>query len=136
MTQYLPEIRHISQHKKRILVIDDDCAVTDLFTVLLLTQGFAVSAAHDGRDGLLMARTTSPDLIVLDLLLPGMDGWEVCSSIRAFSAVPIIVLSAVSEPSMVASVLDAGADHCLTKPVPSYILMAHIRRLFERVDTQ
>jgi two-component system KDP operon response regulator KdpE len=61
-----------------------------------------------------------------------MDGWEICKEVRSFSQVPIIVLSALNDPSMVASVLDAGADDYLTKPTPSRILVAHINRLVRR----
>ena len=66
------------------------------------------------------------------LLMPEMDGWEICKEVRSFSQVPIIVLSALNDPSMVASVLDAGADDYLTKPTPSRILVAHINRLTRR----
>ena len=116
----------------KIIVIDDDSAVTDLLTVLLNTQGFNVWATNSSSDGLTQIREKSPDLVILDLMMPEMDGWEVCKAVRAFSNVPIIVLSALNDPSMVASVLDAGADDYLTKPTPSRILVAHIKRLVDR----
>ena len=116
----------------KILVIDDDSAVTDLLSVLLRSQGFDVSATNSSTEGLNSARQSPPDLIILDLMMPEMDGWEVCRAVRAFSQVPIIVLSALNDPSMVASVLDAGADDYLTKPTPSRILVAHINRLLRR----
>jgi DNA-binding response OmpR family regulator len=119
----------------RILVIDDDNAVTDLLSVLLRSQGFDVMATNNSAEGLQSARSTEPDLIILDLMMPEMDGWEVCRAVRAFSQVPIIVLSALNDPSMVASVLDAGADDYLTKPTPSRILVAHINRLLRRNST-
>jgi DNA-binding response OmpR family regulator len=72
------------------------------------------------------------DLVILDLMMPEMDGWEICKEVRSFSQVPIIVLSALNDPSMVASVLDAGADDYLTKPTPSRILVAHINRITQR----
>jgi DNA-binding response OmpR family regulator len=68
-------------------------------------------------------------------MMPEMDGWEICKEVRSFSEVPIIVLSALNDPSMVASVLDAGADDYLTKPTPSRILVAHINRLTRRNGT-
>jgi DNA-binding response OmpR family regulator len=119
----------------KILVIDDDSAVTDLLSVLLRSQGFDVTATNSSSDGLTYIREDEPDLIVLDLMMPEIDGWEVCRSVRAFSQVPIIVLSALNDPSMVASVLDAGADDYLTKPTPSRVLVAHINRLLKRNET-
>jgi len=116
----------------KILVIDDDSAVTDLLSVLLRSQGFDVIATNSSSDGLGFARDAAPDMIVLDLMMPEIDGWEVCRSVRTFSQVPIIVLSALNDPSMVASVLDAGADDYLTKPTPSRVLVAHINRLIKR----
>ena len=116
----------------KILVIDDDNAVTDLLAVLLRSQGFDVTATNSSTEGLNHARQAQPELIILDLMMPEMDGWEVCRAVRAFSQVPIIVLSALNDPSMVASVLDAGADDYLTKPTPSRILVAHINRLLRR----
>lgn len=116
----------------KIFVIDDDSAVTDLLSVLLNTQGFSVWATNSSTEGLTQIREKAPDLVILDLMMPEMDGWEVCKAVRAFSDVPIIVLSALNDPSMVASVLDAGADDYLTKPTPSRVLVAHIKRLVDR----
>ncbi|HMD80855.1 MAG TPA: response regulator [Anaerolineales bacterium] len=116
----------------KIFVIDDDTAVTDLLSVLLNTQGFQVWATNSSSEGLTQIREKKPDLVILDLMMPEMDGWEVCKAVRAFSDVPIIVLSALNDPSMVASVLDAGADDYLTKPTPSRVLVAHIKRLVDR----
>ena len=120
----------------KLLVIDDDAAVTDLLTLLLKSQGFEVSATNNSADGLAMIREVQPDLVILDLMMPEMDGWEVCRSVRQFSQVPIIILSALNDPSMIASVLDAGADDYLTKPTPSRVLVAHINRLTKRNGTQ
>jgi len=119
----------------KLLVIDDDTAVTDLLSLLLKSQGFEVSATNNSTDGLSMIREIQPDLVVLDLMMPEMDGWEVCRSVRQFSQVPIIILSALNDPSMIASVLDAGADDYLTKPTPSRVLVAHINRLTKRNGT-
>lgn len=116
----------------KILVIDDDAAVTDLLSLLLKSQGFDVAATNNSSDGLTMIREKNPDLVVLDLMMPEIDGWEVCKAVRAFSQVPIIILSALNDPSMIASVLDAGADDYLTKPTPSRVLVAHINRLLNR----
>ena len=119
----------------KILVIDDDAAVTDLLSLLLKSQGFEVAATNNSTDGLNLIRENQLDLVVLDLMMPEMDGWEVCKTVRAFSQVPIIILSALNDPSMIASVLDAGADDYLTKPTPSRVLVAHINRLVHRTGS-
>src|SRR5215211_3130204 len=116
----------------KLLVIDDDTAVTDLLSLLLKSQGFEVFATNNSSEGLSMIREIQPDLVILDLMMPEMDGWEVCRSVRQFSQIPIIILSALNDPSMIASVLDAGADDYLTKPTPSRVLVAHINRLTKR----
>ena len=116
----------------KLLVIDDDSAVTDLLTLLLKSNGFDVTATNNSADGLGMIRETSPDVVILDLMMPEMDGWQICKAVREFSQVPIIILSALNDPSMIASVLDAGADDYLTKPTPSRVLIAHINRLINR----
>ncbi len=116
----------------KLLVIDDDTAVTDLLSLLLRSQGFEVFATNNSTEGLNMIREIQPNLVILDLMMPEMDGWEICRAVRQFSQVPIIVLSALNDPSMIASVLDAGADDYLTKPTPSRVLVAHINRLTKR----
>lgn len=116
----------------KIIVIDDDVAVTDLLSVLLKSHGFEVETTNNSTEGLSLIRESECDLVILDLMMPEMDGWEICKEVRSFSQVPIIVLSALNDPSMVASVLDAGADDYLTKPTPSRILVAHINRLTRR----
>lgn len=119
----------------KIIVIDDDTAVTDLLSVLLESHGFDVHVTNSSTEGMNMIRQGEYDLVILDLMMPDMDGWEICKEVRSFSQVPIIVLSALNDPSMVASVLDAGADDYLTKPTPSRILVAHINRLTRRNRT-
>lgn len=119
----------------KILVIDDDAAVTDLLSLLLKSQGFDVTATNNSAHGLNLIREKELDLVVLDLMMPEMDGWEVCKTVRTFSSVPIIILSALNDPSMIASVLDAGADDYLTKPTPSRVLVAHINRLVHRTGS-
>jgi DNA-binding response OmpR family regulator len=117
-----------------VLAIDDDPAMTDLLTLLLKTHGFNVLTANSGEDGVAISRKESPDVIILDLMMPGMDGWQVCNQIRTFSKVPILVFSALDNPGMVASALDSGADDYLVKPVPSGVLIAHLNKLTRRTD--
>lgn len=119
----------------KLLVIDDDSAVTDLLSLLLKSNGFDVTATNNSTDGLGIIRDTSPDVVILDLMMPEMDGWQICKAVREFSQVPIIILSALNDPSMIASVLDAGADDYLTKPTPSRVLIAHINRLINRTGS-
>lgn len=116
----------------RVLTIDDDEAITELLALLLKTYGFEVLAANSGEVALEMIRKDPPDVILLDLMMPGMDGWQVCAAVRQFSQVPIIILSALDKPGDVASALDAGADDYLIKPVSSSVLVAHIHNLTRR----
>jgi DNA-binding response OmpR family regulator len=120
----------------KILTIDDDPAMTDLIGLLLRSYGLEVIVANDGERGLEMARDQSPDLIMLDLTMPGVDGWQICQSIRAESKVPIIILSAIDDPTVISSALDAGADDYMVKPVPSSVLIAHINNLTRRAHVE
>jgi two-component system response regulator MtrA len=116
----------------KVLAIDDDPAMTELLTLLLNTHGFMVLTANTGEDGVAITRKDSPDVIILDLMMPGMDGWEVCKLIRMSNSVPILVLSAFDNPGMIAKALDAGADDYLVKPVPTGVLIAHLNKLTRR----
>jgi DNA-binding response OmpR family regulator len=113
----------------KILVIDDDLAITDLMTMLLKTHGFEVITTNSGAEGVKLVAEKSPHVVLLDLMMPDLDGWQVSKAIRAFSNVPILILSAINDPALVASVLDAGADDFLVKPVPSSVLVANIRKM-------
>ncbi len=116
----------------KILVIDDDDAITELMSMLLKTHGFEVLTTNSGAEGVKLVEEKRPSVVLLDLMMPDMDGWQVSKAIRSFSNVPILILSAINDPSMVASVLDAGADDFLVKPVPSSVLVAHIRKMVRR----
>ena len=118
-----------------VLTIDDDPAITELLSVLLKASGFGVLTANSGAIGLEMIKEHSPSIVVLDLMMPDMDGWQVCKAARAFSSCPILILSALDEPSIVASVLDIGADDYLVKPVSSSILVAHLNKLARRTGS-
>lgn len=119
----------------KLLVVDDDWAVTDMLSTLLKLQGFEVSTANRGADCLALLKEKSPDLLLLDLMMPDMDGWAVCREIRLTSNVPILILSALNDPIKIASILDAGADDYLTKPIASSLLLARIHRLLKRSGT-
>ncbi len=115
-----------------VLIIDDDTAITDLLTMLLKTHGFNVLTANNSMEGLQLIQDQRPGLVILDLMMPDKDGWEVCKSVRNFSNVPILILSALNDPRLIASILDEGADDYLIKPVPSNVLVAHLRKLVRR----
>jgi DNA-binding response OmpR family regulator len=118
----------------KVLSIDDDPAMTELLALLLKTHGYEPISANNGMDGIKAVRESSPDVVILDLMMPGMDGWQVCSEVRKFSSVPIVIFSALDNPGLVASALDAGADDYLVKPVPSGVLIAHLNKLTRRTD--
>jgi len=120
----------------KVLAVDDDSSLTALLTMLLRGQGFEVITANNGPDGIEAAKNESPDIVILDLLMPEVDGWAVCRTLRTFSELPIIVLSAIDNPGSVGSALDAGADDYLIKPVPTGVLIAHINNLTRRATAQ
>jgi DNA-binding response OmpR family regulator len=116
----------------KVLIIDDDAAMTDLLSLLLKSYGLEVITINESQAGIDLAKSEAPDIILLDLMMPGKTGWDVCREIRTFSKVPIAVLSALDDPTMVASALDAGADDYMVKPIPSGELLAHINNLTRR----
>ena len=120
----------------KVLVIDDDDATTEMFKLILEPKQFEVHVVNTGPEGVDEAQRFSPDVVVLDLLMPEMNGTEVCRKIRAFSQVPILVLSAVSKPGMVAQALDEGADDYLLKPITSSVLIARLKRLVWRARAE
>ncbi len=116
----------------KILIIDDDPAMTDLLKIILNTTGAELLTANSGMEGVLIAQSKKPDIIILDLMMAGVDGWQVCKSIRQFSKIPILVLSALDSPGVVAHALETGADDYLVKPVPARVLIAHLQNLLKR----
>lgn len=116
----------------RVLVIDDDPAMTDLLRIILSSNQMEVRAVNDGQTGLDILEDYTPSIIILDLLMPELDGWKVCHRIKQINQIPILVLSAVDSPSMIAEALDAGADDYIIKPVTSTSLIAHINNLVKR----
>lgn len=113
----------------KILVIDDDPAMTDLLRLILTSIQATIYTSNTGREGVELARQHNPDIILLDLMMPEMDGWQATIEIRKFSLSPVVIISAIDNPGLIAKALDAGADDFLVKPVPSSILLAHIRNL-------
>ena len=121
---------------EHILVIEDETRIADLLRRGLTYEGFRVSTADDGHSGLTMARDDPPDLVILDWMLPGLDGLEVCKRLRAAGPVPIIMLTAKeSVPDRVAG-LNAGADDYVVKPFAFDELLARIRAQLRRTRPQ
>ncbi len=118
---------------EKILVIDDDAKLIDLLSEYLATFNFKVSASMTPEDGLRMIRETPPDLVVLDVMLPGMDGFTVCREIRKESDVPIIMLTARGEVTDRIVGLEIGADDYLAKPFEPRELVARIQTILRRV---
>ena len=119
-----------------ILVVDDEPKVVKLARDYLEKNGFRVISAGNGADALGLARRERPDLVVLDLMLPGMDGREVCRALRRESAVPIIMLTALAEESDQVAGLELGADDYVTKPFSPRTLVARVRALLRRAQGQ
>lgn len=117
----------------KVLIIDDDVDMVDLVKIVLQPDVYEVITAFTGQDGIDAVRRLNPDLVILDLLLPGIDGLTVCREVRRFSNIPILVLSAVNRPGIVAQALDVGADDYLHKPMKSSILIASVNKLARRV---
>ncbi|MDE2816240.1 MAG: response regulator transcription factor [Chloroflexota bacterium] len=116
----------------QILVVDDDQKITALLHRALSHQGYEVEVAHDGFQALSLVSQNRPDLIVLDILMPGLDGLRVCKRIRQESTVPILMLTAKDEISDRVVGLDTGADDYLVKPFELEELFARIRALLRR----
>ena len=121
---------------RKILIVEDERDILDLVTHYLEKEGFRVRSATDGPAGLSAARQERPDLIVLDLMLPGMDGLEVCRKLRADSTnlVPIIILTAKAEETDRVVGLELGADDYLTKPFSPKELVARVKALLRRAE--
>lgn len=118
---------------KRILVVEDDLAIGNLIKMTLATQHYEFDIAYDGNDALQKALTMKPDVIILDLGLPDMDGVELITKIRSWTQTPIIVVSARGEEQDKINALDAGADDYVTKPFSVEELLARIRVALRRM---
>lgn len=117
-----------------ILVVDDEQKILRLARDYLETGGYQVKTAADGKTALAIARRDKPDLVVLDLMLPGMDGWDVCRALRRESDIPIIMLTARAEEADQLVGLELGADDYVTKPFSPRLLVARVRAVLRRVQ--
>ena len=121
---------------KKILVVDDDVNICELLRLYLEKDGFDVVVANDGEDALKCAQVNNPDLILLDIMLPALDGWQVCREIRKTSNVPIIMLTAKGETFDKVLGLELGADDYVTKPFSVRELMARIKANLRKVEVK
>jgi DNA-binding response OmpR family regulator len=118
---------------KKVLVVDDDVKTVELVKLYLNRDGYRVLTAYNGNDALQMAREHHPDLIVLDLMLPGMNGLDVCRTLRTESEVPIIMLTALTTDEDRLAGLNLGADDYVTKPFSPRELAARVRAVLRRL---
>jgi two-component system response regulator MtrA len=120
--------------KARVLVVDDDPALAEMLGIVLRSEGFAPSFVSDGERALAAFRDTRPDVVLLDLMLPGMSGIEVCRAIRAESGVPIVMLTAKTDTADIVTGLESGADDYVVKPFKPKELMARMRARLRRSE--
>src|SRR5699024_2296886 len=118
----------------RVLVVDDDAALSEMIGIVLESEGFEAVFSADGTTAMEAFRQAQPDLVLLDLMLPGIDGIEVCKRIRAESGVPIVMLTAKSDTADVVLGLEAGADDYVPKPFKPRELVARVRARLRRHD--
>lgn len=116
----------------KVLIIDDDVNSTEILITNLDRTQFEVLTASLPEQGIKAIREHQPDAVILDFMMPMMEGIEVCREIRQFSQVPILVLSVIDQPSVIANVLDSGADDYLVKPVAGKVLQAYLKKMARR----
>jgi len=119
------------QQPPRVLIVEDELDIAELVELLVTRAGYAVTVASTGEEGLTALEETGADLILLDLRLPGMNGWEVCRRVRETSQVPIIVVSAYIRPQDMEASRSVGADDYVTKPFSGKDLVARIGTLLQ-----
>jgi two-component system alkaline phosphatase synthesis response regulator PhoP len=128
--------RYLRMASKKVLVVDDDVKIVELVKMYLNRDGYTVLPAYDEKEALRLARESHPDLIVLDIMLPGMDGLEICRTLRSESTVPIILLTAKTTEQDRIIGLDLGADDYVTKPFSPKELAARVRAVFRRTPDE
>ena len=117
---------------KKILVVDDDPNISDLLKIYLEKEGYEVKVASDGAEGVSYFKMYEPDLVLLDIMLPLKDGWQVCREIREVSSKPIIMITAKGEAFDTVLGLELGADDYVTKPFDMKVLSARIKAVLRR----
>ena len=117
---------------KKILIVEDDGNIRELLRLYLEREGYEITEAENGEEGVAQWRKVNPDMILLDVMMPVMDGWEVCKIIRAESKVPIIILTATGETFDKVNGLEMGADDYIVKPLEMREVVARVRAVFRR----
>lgn len=120
----------------KILIVDDESNIVELIRLYLEKEGFETVVAKDGNEALFKFKSENPDLIILDIMIPEPDGWQVCREIRKSSNVPIIMLTAKSETFDKVLGLELGADDYLTKPFEAKELVARVKAVLRRTDSK
>ena len=120
---------------QRVLVIEDDQSIAEIVGILLRGEGYEVSYCANGLQAMNAFMTVSPDLVLLDLMLPGQDGIDVCRAIREVSGTPIVMLTARSDSQDVVTGLESGADDYIVKPIKNEELLARIRARLRSIET-
>lgn len=118
--------------KQRILIVDDDSSIAELISLYLTKECYDTRMVSDGEEALRIFKEYNPNLVILDLMLPGMDGYEVCRKLRIFSSVPVIMLSAKGETFDKVLGLELGADDYMIKPFDSKELVARVKAVLRR----
>ena len=126
--------RKIAPQQRRVLIVDDEETVREVVGQYLELEDFQILQATTGIEALRLAEKTPPDLVILDLTLPGIDGLEVCRRLRAASAVPILMLTARAEDAEKLEGFNAGADDYITKPFNPRELVARVQAIMRRLD--
>ncbi len=118
---------------EKILIVDDDENICELLRLYLEKEGFETKVINDGAAAIPCFKSINPDLVLLDIMLPGLDGWQICREIRKFSQTPIIMLTAKAETFDTVLGLELGADDYITKPFESKEIVARIKAVLRRV---
>jgi DNA-binding response OmpR family regulator len=121
--------------KNKILLIDDDPTLLDLLSQFLLDAGYEVFTAHNGTAGLRLAYDERPNMVLLDVMMPGMDGWEICARLREMTAVPIVMITAKSSESDKLRGFRLGVDDYVTKPFSFAELVARVQAVLARTTS-
>ncbi len=119
-----------------ILVIDNDPSTAAVFKKLLTSKDYHVLTTNSSKESLNIVQRVMLDLIILDLLMPDIDGWQLCKQIREMTRTPILIISAIESSDIITKTLNLGADDYLVKPVSSYTLLAHVKNLVRRHKTE
>ena len=122
--------------KQRILVVDDDSNIAELICLYLVKEGFETERAHNGKEALKQIQKFSPNLVILDVMMPEMDGYETCREIRKQGAIPVIFLTAKGETFDKVLGLELGADDYIVKPFDNKELVARVKAVLRRTETK